>query len=67
VSGVSEVVRPVELAARAHELNPDFNPKYRQATLIDKAFLEHAIVGLKPAFRYALQINRNIATGNSLA
>jgi len=64
VNGVSEVMTPVELAARAHALNPEFSPKYRQATWIENAFFDYVVVGLRPAFRYPSQINKNIVAGN---
>ncbi|MGI9344321.1 MAG: NmrA family NAD(P)-binding protein [Gammaproteobacteria bacterium] len=64
VNGATEVLTPVELAARAHALNPDFSPKYRKATWIENAFFDYVIVGLKPAFRYPSQINQNLMNGN---
>ena len=67
VNGVSEVVTPAELAARAHKLNPAFSPKYRQATWIENAFFDYVIVGLKPAFRYPAQINKNLIAQNYFA
>ncbi len=39
VNGVSEVVSPVELAARAHALNAEFSSKYRQATFVEKRYI----------------------------
>lgn len=67
INGVSEVLTPIELAARAHALNPDFSPKYRKATWIENAFFDYVIVGLKPAFRYPAQINKNLMAGNCFA
>lgn len=67
INGVSEVLTPVELAARAHRLNPDFNPKYRQATALENAFFDYVIVGLRPAFRYPTQVNGNLKAGNTFA
>lgn len=64
INGATEVLTPLELAARAHALNPDFSPKYRQATWIENAFFDYVIVGLKPAFRYPSQINWNLKAGN---
>lgn len=67
INGVSEVLTPVELARRAHELIPAFRPKYRQATALENAFFDYVIVGLKPAFRYPSQINQNLKAGNYFA
>lgn len=67
VNGVSEVLTPVELAARAHALNPQFSANYRQATWVENAFFDHVIVRLRPAFRYPSQINRNLVAGNYFA
>jgi uncharacterized protein YbjT (DUF2867 family) len=67
VNGVSEVLTPVELAERAHRLNPQFNPKYRQATWVENAIFDYLVVGLKPAFRYPSQINKNLMAGNYFA
>lgn len=67
VNGVSEVVSPVELAARAHALNPEFSPNYRQATFAENFIFDQIIVRLKPAFRYPSQINQNIKAGNYFA
>jgi hypothetical protein len=67
VNGVSEVVSPVELAARAHALNQRFSPNYRQATWIENAIFDHIVVRLRPAFRYPFQINQNIKAGNYFA
>lgn len=67
VNGVSEVVTPGEIAARAHALNPRFSPRYRQATFLERAFFDQVIVRLKPAFRYPSQINANLAAGNPFA
>lgn len=64
INGVSEVVTPMELAQRAHAVNPDFSPNYRQATWIENAIFDQFVVRLKPAFRYPSQINRNICAGN---
>ena len=64
VNGVSEIVSPVELAARAHALNAEFSSKYRQATFVENAIFDQIIVRLKPAFRYPSQINQNIKAGN---
>jgi uncharacterized protein YbjT (DUF2867 family) len=67
VNGVSEVLTPVELARRAHQLNPEFNPRYRQATAIENAFFDYVVVALRPAFRYPSQINQNLSAGNVFA
>jgi uncharacterized protein YbjT (DUF2867 family) len=67
INGVSEVLSPVELARRAHELFPAFSPKYRQATALENAFFDHVVVRLKPAFRYPSQINQNLKAGNYFA
>jgi len=67
INGVSEVLTPVELARRAHELIPAFRPQYRQATALENAFFDYIIVGLKPAFRYPSQINQNLKAGNYFA
>ena len=67
VNGVSEVVSPVEVAVRAHALNSEFSPNYRQATFIENAIFDQIIVRLKPAFRYPSQINQNIKAGNYFA
>ncbi len=67
VNAVAEVLTPVELAARAHRLNPQFNEKYRQATWIENALFDYVLVGFKPAFRYPSQINRNLMAGNYFA
>jgi len=67
INGVSEVVTPVELARRAHAVNPAFKSNYRQATRIENAFFDYFVVGLKPAFRYPAQINRNLMAGNYFA
>ena len=67
VNGVSEVLTPVELAQRAHRLNPDFSPKYRQATALEDAFFDYVVVALRPAFRYPTQVNRNLKAGNTFA
>jgi uncharacterized protein YbjT (DUF2867 family) len=67
VNGVSEVLTPVELARRAHQLNPEFNPRYRQATAIENAFFDYVVVALRPAFRYPSQINQNLKAGNVFA
>jgi len=64
VNGVSEVISPVELAARANALNAEFSSNYRQATFIENAIFDQIIVRLKPAFRYPSQINQNIKAGN---
>ena len=56
-----------QLAARAHKLNPAFSPKYHQATWIENAFFDYVIVGLKPAFRYPAQINKNLIAQNYFA
>ncbi len=64
VNAVSEVLTPIELAARAHALKPDFSPKYRKSTVIQRAIFDHIVVGLKPAFRYISQINSNLCAGN---
>ena len=34
---------------------------------IENVFFDYVIVGLRPAFRYPLQINRNLKAGNVLA
>lgn len=67
VNGVSEVLSPVELAARAHALNNKFSPNYREASFIENAIFDQIIVRLKPAFRYPRQINQNIKAGNYFA
>ncbi len=67
VNGVSEVVRPEELAARAHAVLPKFSPHYRQASWLYNAFFDYLVVGLKPAFRYVSQINANLMAGNFFA
>ena len=64
INGVSEVVTPVEIAARAHRINPNFSPTYRQATWIENAFFDYVIIGLRPSYRYPMQINHNIMAGN---
>ena len=67
VNGCSEVVTPVEIATRAHALNPAFSPNYRVATWIENAIFDYIIVGLNPAFRYPSQINKNLMAGNYFA
>ncbi len=67
INGVSEVLTPVEIAERAHRLRPEFSPRYRQATWIENAFFDYILVGLKPAFRYPSQINKNLMAGNYFA
>jgi len=67
INGVTEVLTPIELAARANAFNPDFSPKYRKATWIENAIFNYVIVGLKPAFRYPAQINKNLMAGNCFA
>ncbi len=67
INGVSEILTPVELAQRAHRLNPEFNPRYRQASWLENAFFDYVLVGLKPAFRYPSQINKNLMAGNYFA
>ena len=64
VKAVSEVLTPNELAARAHALLPEFSPNYRKATALETAIFDYIVVGMKPAFRYVTQINRNLAAGN---
>jgi uncharacterized protein YbjT (DUF2867 family) len=67
VNGVSEVLTPVEIAARIHRLVPDFSAKYRQASWLENAFFNYVIVGLRPAFRYPRQVNANLVAGNYFA
>jgi len=67
INGVSEVVTPVELAARAHALRPEFSPDYRVATWVENAIFDHLVVGLNPSFRYPRQINQNLMAGNYFA
>lgn len=67
VNGVSEVVTPAQIAARAHAINPRFRARYRQATRLETAIFDQVIVRLNPAWRYASQINRNLASGNCFA
>lgn len=67
VNGVSEVVTVEEIAARARRLNPRFNPRYRQASRLERAFFDRVVVRLKPAFRYPSQINANLLAGNQFA
>lgn len=64
VNGVSEITTPVELARRAHAVVPRISPRYRQATWLERQFFDQVVVRLKPAFRYPMQINRNIRAGN---
>jgi len=64
VKGVSEVVSPTELAFRIHAIEPEFNPKYRQATKIENAIFDHIVVRFNPAYRYVSQINGNLMAGN---
>ncbi len=67
VNGVSEVVTPEEIAARANRLRPRFSARYRQATWLENAVFDQVIVRLKPAFRYPSQINANLRAGNPFA
>lgn len=67
VNGVSEVVTPTEIAARAHAINPRFRSRYRKATRLETAIFDQIIVRMKPAWRYASQINQNLAAGNCFA
>ncbi|MCL4720414.1 MAG: NmrA family NAD(P)-binding protein [Gammaproteobacteria bacterium] len=67
VNGVSEVVTPQEIAARAHRLRPAFNPRYRQASWLENAVFDQVVVRLKPAFRYPSQVNANLRAGNLFA
>lgn len=67
VTAVSEVVTPVEIAERLHALIPAFSPKYRQASWLEIAFFNQVIVRLRPAYRYASQINANLIAGNHWA
>jgi uncharacterized protein YbjT (DUF2867 family) len=63
---VSELVTPVEIAVRAHACLPVFHPRYRRASRLEQAFFDQVIVRLKPAYRYASQINANLAAGNAM-
>jgi uncharacterized protein YbjT (DUF2867 family) len=64
INGVTEIVSPVEIAARAHALNPEFSADYRQANFLENAFFDQVIARLKPAYRYPAQINSNLKAGN---
>lgn len=67
INGVSEVVTPREIAARAHRLRPRFSPRYRQASWLENALFDQVVVRLKPAFRYPSQVNANLRAGNLFA
>jgi len=67
VNGVSEVLTPVDIAGRVHRLIPQFSPDYRQASRLERAFFDHVLVGLRPAFRYPRQVNANLCAGNYFA
>ncbi len=66
IKAVSEIFTPAQLATRAHACLPAISPRYRVASALETAFFDHVIVGLKPAYRYASQINANFAAGNRL-
>ncbi|MDJ0928534.1 MAG: NmrA family NAD(P)-binding protein [Gammaproteobacteria bacterium] len=67
VNAVSEVLTPEELAQRIHDEVPSFSAQYRQASWLYNAFFDYVVVGMKPAFRYASQINGNLMAGNFFA